>query len=126
MLNEEGGVDRDESYFEVLVDRVNTTASVWLGSTIGCAQCHNHKYDPFTQKQYYQLMAFFNNSAKKVIPNGAGFEDLHSSARAGTARMGERSFVSCRRLVDRRRRQARSHRRSEDRAVQRRHHPRQR
>jgi hypothetical protein len=70
MLNEEGGVDKDESHFEVLVDRVNTTASVWLGSTIGCSQCHNHKYDPFTQKEYYQLMAFFSNGAKKAISNG--------------------------------------------------------
>jgi hypothetical protein len=64
MLNEEGGVDRDEAHFEVLVDRVNTTATVWLGSTVGCAQCHNHKYDPFTQKEYYQLMAFFTTAAK--------------------------------------------------------------
>lgn len=70
MLNEEGGVDKDESHFEVLVDRVNTTGTVWLGSTIGCSQCHNHKYDPFTQKQYYQLMAFFSNGAKKAIANG--------------------------------------------------------
>ena len=43
---------------------MNTTAAVWLGSTIGCAQCHNHKYDPFSQKEYYQLMAFFANSAR--------------------------------------------------------------
>ena len=70
MLNEEGGVDKDQSHFEVLVDRVNTTATVWLGSTIGCSQCHNHKYDPFTQKEYYQLMAFFSNGAKKAIANG--------------------------------------------------------
>jgi hypothetical protein len=70
MLNEEGGVDKDESHFEVLVDRVNTTATVWLGSTIGCSQCHNHKYDPFTQKEYYQLMAFFSHGAKKAIKNG--------------------------------------------------------
>ena len=70
MLNEEGGVDKDESHFEVLVDRVNTTSTVWLGSTIGCAQCHNHKYDPFTQREYYQFMAFFSNGAKKAIGNG--------------------------------------------------------
>ncbi len=62
MTNEEGGVDPDESMYEVLVDRVNTTATVWLGSTIGCAQCHNHKYDPFSQKDYFRLLAFFANS----------------------------------------------------------------
>ena len=74
MLNEEGGVDKDEAYFEVLVDRVNTTASVWLGSTLGCAQCHNHKYDPFTHKDYYQLMAFFTTNKKTAIPHGTGFK----------------------------------------------------
>jgi hypothetical protein len=62
MTNEEGGTDPEESLYEVLVDRVNTTATVWLGTTLGCAQCHNHKYDPFSQKDYYRLMAFFGNS----------------------------------------------------------------
>lgn len=62
MFNEEGGVDAAEAHHEVLVDRVNTTATVFLGSTIGCAQCHNHKFDPFTQKEYYQFYAFFANS----------------------------------------------------------------
>lgn len=62
MFNEEGGVDKEEAHWENLIDRVNTTATVWLGSTLGCAQCHNHKYDPFTQKEYYQFLAFFNNA----------------------------------------------------------------
>ncbi len=62
MTNEEGGVDPDESMYEVLVDRVNTTATVWLGSTLACAQCHNHKYDPFSQKDYFRLLAFFANT----------------------------------------------------------------
>ena len=65
LFNEEGGVDKDEEQWVNLVDRVNTTATAWLGSTIGCAQCHNHKFDPFTQKEYYQLLAFFNNSDYK-------------------------------------------------------------
>ena len=59
MTNEEGGIDPEEAHYEVLVDRVNTTSTVWLGTTLGCAQCHNHKYDPFTQKDYYRMMAFF-------------------------------------------------------------------
>jgi hypothetical protein len=66
MYNEEGGVDKEEAHWENLVDRVNTTATVWLGSTIACAQCHNHKFDPFTQKEYYQLLAFFNNTERTV------------------------------------------------------------
>ncbi|MBM3839782.1 MAG: DUF1553 domain-containing protein [Verrucomicrobia bacterium] len=60
MFNTEGGVDKEEARVETIVDRVNTTASVWLGSTLACAQCHNHKYDPFTMKDYYQFFAFFN------------------------------------------------------------------
>jgi hypothetical protein len=70
MMNEEGGVDKDQAYFEVLVDRVNTTSTVWLGSTLGCAQCHNHKYDPFTHKDYYRMMAFFAGGEKKEVSNG--------------------------------------------------------
>ncbi|HEX5082544.1 MAG TPA: PSD1 and planctomycete cytochrome C domain-containing protein, partial [Blastocatellia bacterium] len=61
MLNQEAGVDDEEARWETLIDRVNTTGTVWLAATIGCAQCHNHKYDPFTQKEYYKLLAFFDN-----------------------------------------------------------------
>ena len=61
MTNEEGGVDPEESRYEVLVDRANTTSTVWLGTTLACAQCHNHKYDPFSQKDYFRLLAFFAN-----------------------------------------------------------------
>ncbi len=66
MINQEGGVDPHEARWETLVDRVNTTSTVWLGSTVGCAQCHNHKYDPFTQKDYYKLLAFFENSEYEI------------------------------------------------------------
>jgi hypothetical protein len=62
MVNTEGGTDDEEFRVAALVDRVNTTATVWLGTTLGCCQCHNHKYDPFSQKDYYQLMAFFNQT----------------------------------------------------------------
>jgi Protein of unknown function (DUF1553)/Protein of unknown function (DUF1549) len=72
MTNEEGGIDPGEAQYEMLVDRVNTTATAWLGSTLGCAQCHNHKYDPFTQKDYYRMMAFFSNSAYEVRALGDG------------------------------------------------------
>src|SRR5262249_24210316 len=63
MFNEEGGVDQEEALWQTILDRVNTVATVWLGSTLGCAQCHDHKYDPFTQKDYYRFFAFFNNIA---------------------------------------------------------------
>jgi hypothetical protein len=72
MLNQEGGVDDEEYRWYNLIDRVNTTAGVWLGTTLACAQCHNHKYDPFTQKDYYQFLAFFDNSDYQVVDLGQG------------------------------------------------------
>lgn len=60
-INQEGGIDREQFRVESIVDRTNTTATVFLGLTMGCAQCHDHKYDPISQKEYYQLFAFFNN-----------------------------------------------------------------
>ena len=72
MTNEEGGIDPDEARYEALVDRVNTTATVWLGTTLGCAQCHNHKYDPFSQKDYFRMMAFFQNGDYDVRTSGDG------------------------------------------------------
>jgi len=62
MLNEEGGIDPLEFRFHAMTDRVATTGTVWLGLTLGCAQCHTHKYDPVTQKEYYQFFAFLNNA----------------------------------------------------------------
>jgi hypothetical protein len=67
MTNEEGGVDPGEARWETLLDRVNTTAAVWLGTTLACAQCHNHKYDPFSQKDYYRFLAFFESSDEPRI-----------------------------------------------------------
>ncbi|HZP00195.1 MAG TPA: PSD1 and planctomycete cytochrome C domain-containing protein [Terriglobia bacterium] len=72
MLNQEGGVDHMEYYWYSQVDRVNTTASVWLGTTLACAQCHNHKFDPFTQRDYYRFLAFFDNSEYKDLKLGQG------------------------------------------------------
>ncbi len=62
MLNEEGGIDPLEFRFYAMVDRVSTTGNVWLGMSVGCAQCHTHKYDPITQTEYYRLMASLNNA----------------------------------------------------------------
>jgi Protein of unknown function (DUF1553)/Protein of unknown function (DUF1549)/Concanavalin A-like lectin/glucanases superfamily/Planctomycete cytochrome C len=59
--NAEGGIVLEEYATEYVVDRVATTSSVFLGVTMGCARCHDHKYDPFTQKEFYQLYAYFNN-----------------------------------------------------------------
>ena len=63
--NGEGGIIPEEYAVEYVVDRVETTASVWLGLTLGCARCHDHKYDPLTQKEFYQVFAYFNNVPEK-------------------------------------------------------------
>lgn len=62
MLNEEGGIDPLEFRFHAMTDRVATTGAVWLGLTIGCAQCHTHKYDPIPHTDYYRFMAMLNNA----------------------------------------------------------------
>ncbi len=59
--NAEGGIIPEEYQVEYVVDRVDTTATVWLGLTMGCARCHDHKYDPIRQKEFYQVFAYFNN-----------------------------------------------------------------
>ena len=68
--NVEAGVHPEENRVNQVVDRVNTTGLVWLGTTLECAQCHSHKYDPFSQEEYYQLFAFFNNTPLEVKGKG--------------------------------------------------------
>ncbi|MFM9196144.1 MAG: PSD1 and planctomycete cytochrome C domain-containing protein, partial [Planctomycetia bacterium] len=67
--NEEGGSDPEEFRVVYAIDRTNTTAATWMGVTFGCTQCHDHKYDPFSQQEYYQLLAFFN-SLRGEVPVG--------------------------------------------------------
>jgi hypothetical protein len=60
-INQEGGIDKEQFRIDSVFDRVATTGSVWLGLTIGCSQCHDHKFDPIAQKEYYQFFSFLNN-----------------------------------------------------------------
>ncbi len=77
MMNEEGGIDPLEYRFYAIVDRVATTGTVWMGLTTGCAQCHTHKYDPITHKDYYSLFALLNGADEPdVIVNDAQRETL--------------------------------------------------
>lgn len=67
MTNDEGGADPDEYLNKYVVDRVNTLGAVWLGLTVGCTECHDHKYDPITTKEFYRLYAFFHNVPEKGL-----------------------------------------------------------
>ncbi len=70
MSNNETGIIDEEYRVEYVFDRVDTTMTTWLGLTFGCAQCHDHKYDPITQEEYYQLFAFFNNVPERGLLTG--------------------------------------------------------
>jgi hypothetical protein len=72
MINFEGGAIEEEYHAAYLIDRVNTTTRVWLGLTVACAQCHDHKYDPITQKDYYRLFAYFNNVPENGLDGAKG------------------------------------------------------
>ena len=103
MTNTEGGTDNEEFRHEAVVDRINTTMGVWMGSTFGCAQCHNHKYDPITMKDYYGIYAFLNNTADADYDDerptlkvfGAGekekLEQLQKETKAAEAELKEAS-----------------------------------
>ncbi|WP_339715941.1 PSD1 and planctomycete cytochrome C domain-containing protein [uncultured Kriegella sp.] len=69
MNNDEGGTDDEEFRVATVMDRINTTFSVWQSTTMECVQCHSHPYDPFKFEEYYKLMAFFNNSRDEDTPN---------------------------------------------------------
>lgn len=107
--NVEAGSEPEETRVNQVLDRVNTTATVWLGTTLECAQCHDHKYDPFTQKDYYSLFAYFNSteieadrSNPKVpgsirflgptmpLPDDLDFREQQDTITAALARMDER------------------------------------
>ncbi|MCA9064252.1 MAG: DUF1549 domain-containing protein, partial [Planctomycetaceae bacterium] len=64
--NVEAGSLPEETRIEQVIDRVNTTGAVWMGTTLECAQCHDHKYDPFTMHDYYRLLAFFNSTQREA------------------------------------------------------------
>ena len=72
LLNGEGGAIPEEQRFNILFDRVDTTATTWLGLTMACAQCHDHKYDPMTQRDYYSLMSLFNQVSEDGRAGGGG------------------------------------------------------
>ena len=80
LTNSEGGTDDEEFRNVAVVDRVNTTMAVWMGTTMACAQCHTHKYDPITQHEYFQFFAVLNNTADADRRDETPIIDLYSDA----------------------------------------------
>jgi hypothetical protein len=78
--NAEGGIVEEEFRVEYVADRVETTSTVWLGLTTGCARCHDHKYDPIKQKDFYSLFAFFNNTPDRGLVYNFGNEEPYIKA----------------------------------------------
>lgn len=78
MTNDEGGTDDEEFRVAAVIDRVNTTWSVWQGMTFDCVQCHSHPYDPFTHEEYYQFFSFFNNTADADLPTEEPVIDVYT------------------------------------------------
>ena len=76
MINEEGGTDPEQFRMEAMFDRLDAIGKSVLGLTIQCAQCHDHKYDPMTQKEYYQLFSFLNNSHEANVPTYTPAEQM--------------------------------------------------
>lgn len=66
-INQEGGIDKEQFRIESIFDRVATTSTVFLGLTVSCSQCHDHKFDPILQKEYYQMFAFLNNADEPTL-----------------------------------------------------------
>lgn len=84
LTNTEGGTDQEQFRVEACFDRTETTGAVWLGLTVGCARCHSHKYDAISQREYYQLYAFFNNGDEQthVVPKSAEDIEAYEVAKA--------------------------------------------
>ena len=99
MTNNEGGTQDEEFRNAAVVDRVNTTMAVWMGTTIACAQCHNHKYDPISQREYFQLFAILNNTQDADRTRRiAGAADLYRCS-SGASRQNCTSAVAhCKRF----------------------------
>jgi hypothetical protein len=94
MTNTEGGTDNEEFRVAAVVDRVNTTWAVWMATTFACCQCHSHKYDPFTQREYYQFFAFLNQTEDQDNDDESPVAAMPSIAqRRETARL-ERSLAA--------------------------------
>ena len=88
MLNEEGGIDPEQFRMDAMFDRMDAVGKAFLGLSIACCQCHDHKFDPLTQEEYYQLFAFLNNDyeAERVVYTPAERMTINRHPRSGSGR----------------------------------------
>jgi hypothetical protein len=96
MTNTEGGTDDEEFRVAAVIDRVDTTMSVWMGSTLGCAQCHDHKYDPFKQREFYELFAFFDQTEDSDRDDDAPSMNAPTLQQAASAKAIEQELAAAR------------------------------
>ncbi len=101
MTNNEGGTNDEQFRNEAVVDRVNTTMQVWMGTTMACAQCHNHKYDPISQKEYFEFFAFFNNSQDSDKRDERPILSLYTEAQKQQASQWREESARLKRLIER-------------------------
>ena len=103
LTNREGGVDTEEFRIAQVIDRTNAVGTTWLGLTVGCAQCHDHKYDPISQKDYYRLSAFFNTAIEQDIERQIkGFVGVSTKVRVVEPGTVQRSQGKAVRVIDKR------------------------
>ena len=93
MINGEGGSIKAENLAKTMFDRIATTGTAWLGLTIGCSQCHDHKFDPVSQKEYYQLYAFFNQTDETAYVDKQ-FDATPPGKKRGIKYMVDRPYIS--------------------------------
>jgi mono/diheme cytochrome c family protein len=102
MLNQEGGIEPEQFRVETMIDRMDTLGKSMLGLTVNCCQCHNHKYDPFSQKEYYQLYAFLNNDDEAFIEvPSAEQTKLREEIRAKVAKLEDEAMKTATNLDSR-------------------------
>jgi hypothetical protein len=100
LTNTEGGTDDEEFRNFAVIDRVNTTMAVWMGLTFNCAQCHDHKYDPFTQEEFFRLFSFFNQTEDNDQPDDRPFLSIYSDEQKKQKKEWEDDLVKLQAALD--------------------------